>query len=153
MSLPAEQPETNAAIPNATTHEPRNGFIDSYRTEAVAFFPVTMVIWCQRCQSESSLRIHHVICTVMQMMTGRGAQVASIEACDVRIVDPDKVATTREQLPSTAETDRLADWFKVLGDATRAASRRGPLGHAARLTPRALGPLWTLADKRELRHV
>lgn len=59
----------------------------------------------------------------MQMTGGRGNQgaaLASIEACDVRVVDPDKVTATRDRLPSPAETDRLADWFKVLGDATRA---------------------------------
>jgi DNA-binding transcriptional ArsR family regulator len=32
----------------------------------------------------------------------------------------DKVAVTRERLPDQAETDALAEWFKVLGDATRA---------------------------------
>jgi len=46
--------------------------------------------------------------------------VTSIEACEVRVVDPAKVAATRDGLPSTGETDALADWFKVLGDATRA---------------------------------
>ena len=48
------------------------------------------------------------------------ATLASIEACEVRFVDPDKVTATRERLPPPAETDRLAEWFKVLGDATRA---------------------------------
>ena len=47
------------------------------------------------------------------------ATVTSLEACDVRVVDADKVAATRDQLPSVVETDGLADWFKVLGDATR----------------------------------
>ncbi|HAP74682.1 MAG TPA: hypothetical protein DCR14_01195, partial [Acidimicrobiaceae bacterium] len=57
-------------------------------------------------------------------MSGRSptriAAVTSIEACEVRVVDPAKVAATRERLPSLEETDGLADWFKVLGDATRA---------------------------------
>lgn len=48
------------------------------------------------------------------------ATVTPIEACEVRVVDPDKVAATRLRLPSLEETDALADWFKVLGDATRA---------------------------------
>jgi DNA-binding transcriptional ArsR family regulator len=48
------------------------------------------------------------------------AAVAPIEACEVRVVDPGKVAATRGRLPSLDETDGLADWFKVLGDATRA---------------------------------
>lgn len=50
----------------------------------------------------------------------RVAAVTPIEACEVRIVDPDKVAATRDRLPTLVETDALADWFKVLGDATRA---------------------------------
>jgi ArsR family transcriptional regulator, lead/cadmium/zinc/bismuth-responsive transcriptional repressor len=57
-------------------------------------------------------------------MTGRSATrvaaVTPLEACEVRIVDADKVAATRDRLPSLEETDGLADWFKVLGDATRA---------------------------------
>lgn len=48
------------------------------------------------------------------------ADPSTVEACEVRIVDPDKVADTRDRLPSLEETDALADWFKVLGDATRA---------------------------------
>jgi DNA-binding transcriptional ArsR family regulator len=36
------------------------------------------------------------------------------------VVHPDKVAATRELLPSALETDRLAERFRVLGDATRA---------------------------------
>jgi DNA-binding transcriptional ArsR family regulator len=59
----------------------------------------------------------------MQMNAPRAlhvASVAAIESCEVRVVDPDKVAATRDRLPSLEETDALADWFKVLGDATRA---------------------------------
>ena len=48
------------------------------------------------------------------------ATVTSLEACEVRVVDPDKVAATRDRLPSLEDTNALADWFKVLGDATRA---------------------------------
>ena len=59
----------------------------------------------------------------MQMKGTRRAQVATLTsfgACEVRVVDPDKVAATRGRLPTLEETDALADWFKVLGDATRA---------------------------------
>jgi DNA-binding transcriptional ArsR family regulator len=59
----------------------------------------------------------------MQMNSTRVRQIAAvapIEACEVRVVDPGKVAATRGRLPSLEETDGLADWFKVLGDATRA---------------------------------
>lgn len=48
------------------------------------------------------------------------SESSTAEACEVRVVDPDKVADTRDRLPSLEETDALADWFKVLGDATRA---------------------------------
>lgn len=70
-----------------------------------------------------ALPCHQVICTVMQMSVrsaSRVADVTPIEACEVRVVDPAKVAATRDRLPATGETDALADWFKVLGDATRA---------------------------------
>jgi DNA-binding transcriptional ArsR family regulator len=49
-----------------------------------------------------------------------GSSVSVSESCDIRVVDLGKVASTRDRLPSSAETDRLAEWFKVLGDATRA---------------------------------
>lgn len=70
----------------------------------------------------SPLLIHQLICTVVQMSGSASGlrAVTSIEACEVRVVDPAKVAATRDRLPSTRETDALADWFKVLGDATRA---------------------------------
>jgi DNA-binding transcriptional ArsR family regulator len=50
----------------------------------------------------------------------QAAVVTPLEVCEVRVVDADKVAATRDRLPSLEETDGLADWFKVLGDATRA---------------------------------
>jgi DNA-binding transcriptional ArsR family regulator len=57
----------------------------------------------------------------MQMKPSRlTADPSTVEVCEVRVVDPDKVADTRDRLPSLEETDALADWFKVLGDATRA---------------------------------
>jgi len=43
-----------------------------------------------------------------------------IDECDVRIVDRDKVESTRERLPSVSETVQLAEWFRTLGDPTRA---------------------------------
>ena len=46
--------------------------------------------------------------------------VVPLEACDVRCVNPAHVAATRDRLPSVEETDRLAEWFRVLGDPTRA---------------------------------
>ena len=47
------------------------------------------------------------------------AEVISLDECDLRLVDAERVAAARERLPSAEETDRLADWFKVMGDATR----------------------------------
>jgi DNA-binding transcriptional ArsR family regulator len=46
--------------------------------------------------------------------------VPPLEEYEIRVVDRDKVAATRDRLPSVVETDALAEWFKVLGDATRA---------------------------------
>lgn len=48
------------------------------------------------------------------------ARVVPLDVCEVRLVDADRVAAARDRLPSPQETDRLADWFKVLGDPTRA---------------------------------
>jgi DNA-binding transcriptional ArsR family regulator len=45
--------------------------------------------------------------------------VIPLDACEIRAVDPDRVAAARERLPSPAETDRLAEWFRTLGDQTR----------------------------------
>lgn len=47
------------------------------------------------------------------------AQVISIDECEFRLIDADHVAAARARLPSVEETDRLADWFKVMGDSTR----------------------------------
>ena len=42
------------------------------------------------------------------------------DECDVRIVDRDKVEATRQRLPSISEADQIAEWFRTLGDPTRA---------------------------------
>jgi ArsR family transcriptional regulator, lead/cadmium/zinc/bismuth-responsive transcriptional repressor len=36
-----------------------------------------------------------------------------------RLVDAGRVAMAYERIPSAGETDRLAEWFRVLGDPTR----------------------------------
>jgi DNA-binding transcriptional ArsR family regulator len=46
--------------------------------------------------------------------------VVQMTASGATIHDTGLVATTRERLPSVDETDRLAAWFRVLGDSTRA---------------------------------
>jgi ArsR family transcriptional regulator, lead/cadmium/zinc/bismuth-responsive transcriptional repressor len=40
--------------------------------------------------------------------------------CAMSSVDPERVAAAQARMPSVVETDRLAEWFKVLGDPTRA---------------------------------
>jgi DNA-binding transcriptional ArsR family regulator len=62
---------------------------------------------------------------------GRGYTVADVadvtlraveaarDSTDSPLVDPARVALALGHLPSAAETDRLADWFRVLGDPTR----------------------------------
>lgn len=42
------------------------------------------------------------------------------DSCEVRIIDRDRVQSTRSRLISIGETDQLAEWFKTLGDPTRA---------------------------------
>jgi DNA-binding transcriptional ArsR family regulator len=42
------------------------------------------------------------------------------DACQVRSVDPDRVAATKAQLIDPVEAARLADLFKLLADPTRA---------------------------------
>jgi DNA-binding transcriptional ArsR family regulator len=46
--------------------------------------------------------------------------VVSLDGCAVRAVDPGRVAATRERLVSSAEAERLARLFRLLGDPTRA---------------------------------
>ena len=42
------------------------------------------------------------------------------DACEVTLVDADRVEAARGKLPTALEIDRLADWFRLLGDPTRA---------------------------------
>ena len=42
------------------------------------------------------------------------------DACEVTLVDADRVQAARGKLPTASEIDRLADWFRLLGDPTRA---------------------------------
>jgi ArsR family transcriptional regulator, lead/cadmium/zinc/bismuth-responsive transcriptional repressor len=42
------------------------------------------------------------------------------DACEVRSVDPDRVAAAKAQLIDASEAARLADLFKLLADPTRA---------------------------------
>ena len=51
-------------------------------------------------------------------ITLRGMEPAGASE-ESTLVDADRVAFAQERLPSTDETDRLADWFRVLGDPTR----------------------------------
>lgn len=47
------------------------------------------------------------------------ASTASVDACDVRLVDPDRVASVGAGLPSEASIRRLAEIFEVLRDGNR----------------------------------
>lgn len=49
----------------------------------------------------------------------RVGTIMSLDACAVKLVDSDRVDAARAVLPTVAETDRLAEWFRVLGDPTR----------------------------------
>ena len=42
------------------------------------------------------------------------------DSCEVRMIDRERVESTRARLISIGETDQLAEWFKTLGDPTRA---------------------------------
>lgn len=39
--------------------------------------------------------------------------------CEVRVIDRERVASTRSRLVSVGETDQLAEWFRTLSDPTR----------------------------------
>lgn len=49
-----------------------------------------------------------------------GAEVVPLDDCELRLVDADRVAAARERMPSATDTERLASWFRLLGDPTRA---------------------------------
>lgn len=49
----------------------------------------------------------------------KGPVAELVDACDVRMVDVERVEHARSGVPTVAETDRLAEWFRVLGDPTR----------------------------------
>ncbi|WP_454778343.1 ArsR/SmtB family transcription factor [Georgenia muralis] len=46
--------------------------------------------------------------------------VTPLDACEVALVHPDKVAMTRESIPGPEETTRVASLFKLLGEPRRA---------------------------------
>jgi DNA-binding transcriptional ArsR family regulator len=45
--------------------------------------------------------------------------VASLDACDVRLVDPDRVTAVRARMPSEGDVVDTADVFGLLGDPRR----------------------------------
>lgn len=47
------------------------------------------------------------------------ADLAVIDACELKMVDPDKVATVRQALPPAHDVVELADVFSLLGDPGR----------------------------------
>jgi len=47
-------------------------------------------------------------------------EIVGLDACTARVVDEERVAAARSQLPSEDEIARLTGLFRLLGDATRA---------------------------------
>ncbi len=45
--------------------------------------------------------------------------MTDVDQCDLVLVDAERVADAKSKIPSPIETDRLAEWFRVMGDATR----------------------------------
>lgn len=45
---------------------------------------------------------------------------STVDECEIRIIDRDRVDWTRAHLISVGETDQLAEWFRTLSDPTRA---------------------------------
>ncbi len=45
--------------------------------------------------------------------------MTDVDQCDLVLVDAVRVADAKSKIPSPTETDRLAEWFRVMGDATR----------------------------------
>lgn len=42
-----------------------------------------------------------------------------VDECQAKAVDQERVEHARASLPTVAETDRLAEWFRVMADPTR----------------------------------
>jgi DNA-binding transcriptional ArsR family regulator len=53
-------------------------------------------------------------------MTPDPSKITPLDGCAVRVVDAERVATTRERLPEAGELEGLTRLFRLLGDATRA---------------------------------
>jgi DNA-binding transcriptional ArsR family regulator len=47
------------------------------------------------------------------------SELTVIDACDLKMIDPDKVATVRRSLPKAEDVVELADVFSLLGDPGR----------------------------------
>ncbi len=56
---------------------------------------------------------------ISEVGSGR-ANVVGLDACPARCVHPEKVESTRGQLPSLEEAGQLSEVFKLLADPTRA---------------------------------
>ncbi len=48
-----------------------------------------------------------------------GSEVAGLDACPTKAVDPDRVAAVKARLVDLDDAGRLADMFRLLGDPTR----------------------------------
>jgi len=65
------------------------------------------------------LTIHQRPAILTDVKTMTTATDLHSDGCQVRMVDPDRVATTKEFLINSAEARRLADGFKLLGEPSR----------------------------------
>jgi ArsR family transcriptional regulator, lead/cadmium/zinc/bismuth-responsive transcriptional repressor len=62
---------------------------------------------------------HLNTCADVEEWVMADAEVAGMDACTARAVDPDRVAAVRSRLAEPDEAARLAEVFKLLGDPTR----------------------------------
>ena len=56
------------------------------------------------------------------------SEIVALDGCEVRSVDPERVTAARTRMITSTESDRLADWFRVLGDPTRTRALYAPRG-------------------------
>ncbi|MEK7425570.1 MAG: metalloregulator ArsR/SmtB family transcription factor [Actinomycetota bacterium] len=47
------------------------------------------------------------------------ANAADVDMCEISVIDRKRVEVARSLMPAIDETDRMAEWFRVLGDPTR----------------------------------
>jgi DNA-binding transcriptional ArsR family regulator len=56
---------------------------------------------------------------IVARMNDRSDNVASLDACAIRVVDRERVAAVQEAMPSDGDVEQAADVFALLGDPNR----------------------------------